>query len=103
MEDLNVCGMLKNHKLSKAIQEVGFFQFKMILQNKALVNDKHVVLIDRYFPSSKICSDCGYKNKDLKLSDRFWTCPQCGEIHNRDINAARNILCEGQRILNQST
>ena len=103
MEDLNVSGMLKNHKLAKAIQEVGFFKFKTILQNKAPVNNKKVVLIDRYYPSSKICSDCGYKNKDLKLSDRFWTCPQCGKIHDRDINAARNILCEGQRILNQST
>lgn len=103
MEDLNVSGMLKNHKLSKAIQEVGFYKFKIILQNKALVNDKHVVLIDRYYPSSKKCSCCGFKNKDLKLSDRIWQCPQCREIHDRDINAARNILCEGQRILNQST
>lgn len=99
MEDLNVRGMLKNHKLSKAIQEVGFYKFKMILQCKALVNDKQVVLIDRYYPSSKICSCCDYKNKDLKLSDRFWTCPQCGKIHNRDLNAANNILNEGQRTI----
>lgn len=102
MEDLNVSGMLKNHKLAKAIQEVGFFKFKTILQSKALINDKKVILIDRYYPSSKKCSCCGFKNKDLKLSDRFWTCPQCGEIHDRDINAATNILNEGQRNYNSS-
>jgi transposase, IS605 orfB family len=102
MEDLNVSGMLKNHKLAKAIQEVGFFKFKTILQSKALINDKKVILIDRYYPSSKKCLCCGFKNKDLKLSDRFWTCPQCGEIHDRDINAAKNILNEGQRNYNSS-
>ena len=103
MEDLNVSGMLKNHKLSKAIQEVGFYHFKVILQSKALSNDKKTVLIDRYYPSSKICSDCGYKNKDLKLSDRYWICPECNTKHDRDLNAAKNILREGQQILNQRT
>ena len=102
MEDLNVSGMLKNHCLSKAIQEVGFYKFKLILQSKAMLNNKQVTLIDRYHPSSKICSHCGYKNKDLRLSDRFWTCLCCGTKHDRDINAARNILVEGQRIHKQS-
>lgn len=102
MEDLNVSGMLKNHCLSKAIQEVGFYKFKLILQSKAMLNNKQVVLIDRYYPSSKICSHCGYKNKDLRLSDRFWTCLCCGTKHDRDINAARNILVEGQRIHKQN-
>lgn len=102
MEDLNVSGMLKNHCLSKAIQEVGFYKFKLILQSKAMLNNKQVVLIDRYYPSSKICSHCGYKNKDLRLNDRFWTCLCCGTKHDRDINAARNILVEGQRIHKQS-
>ena len=97
MEDLNVSGMLKNHNLAKSIQEVGFFKFKSILQNKAFVNDKQVVFIDRYFPSSKTYNDCGYVYKDLKLSDRIWQCPSCGEFHDRDVNAARNILHEGQR------
>ena len=97
MEDLNVSGMLKNHKLAKAIQEVGFFKFKEILQRKALVNDKQVVFIDRYYPSSKTCSCCRYIYKGLKLDERNWKCPQCGEIHDRDINAAMNILIEGQR------
>lgn len=99
MEDLNVQGMFRNHSLAKAIQEVGFYRFKSILQNKALVNNKQVVLIDRFYPSSKTCSCCGYKKKDLKLSDRFWTCPECGEHHDRDINASKNILIEGQRKL----
>ena len=99
IEDLNVSGMLKNHKLAKAIQEIGFFKFKAILQDKALVNNKQVVLIDRFYPSSKICHKCGYKNKDLKLSDRFRICPKCNMKHNRDLNAAMNILTEGERIL----
>lgn len=99
MEDLNVQGMLKNHHLAKAIQEVGFNSFKTILIDKATVNDKRVVFVDRYYPSSKTCSKCGYKNKDLTLSDREWTCPICGEYHDRDVNAAVNIKEEGRRIL----
>ena len=99
MEDLNVKGMLKNHHLAKAIQEIGFYKFKQILEDKARNNNKKVVLVDRFYPSSKTCSNCGYKKRDLKLSDRFWTCPECGEHHDRDINAAVNILHEGKRML----
>ena len=99
MEELNVSGMLKNHKLAKAIQEVGFYRFKSILVDKAFNNGKQIVFVDRFYPSSKICSVCGYKKYDLKLSDREWTCPQCGERHDRDINAAMNILLEGERII----
>jgi putative transposase len=98
MEDLNVSGMLKNHKLAKAIQEVGFFRFKSILVDKAFNNGKQIVFVDRFYPSSKTCSVCGYKKHDLKLSDRVWTCPQCGEHHDRDINAAINIRNEGMKI-----
>ncbi len=98
MEDLNTSGMMKNHKLSKAIQEVGFFKFKTVLTNKALQNDKKVILIGRYYPSSKTCSKCGYIHKDLKLQDRQWQCPNCGSYHDRDLNAAVNILYEGRRI-----
>ena len=99
MEDLNVKGMLRNHHLAKAISEVGFYKFKEILVNKALVNDKQVVFVDRFYPSSKTCSVCGYKKRDLRLSDREWVCPKCGTKHDRDINAAMNILIEGQRML----
>ena len=99
MEDLNTSGMLKNHKLAKAIQEVGFYKFKMTLSTKALQNDKKVVLIGRYYPSSKTCSKCGYIYQDLKLSERKWQCPNCGSYHDRDYNAALNILYEGRRII----
>lgn len=99
MEDLNVQGMLRNHHLAKAIQEIGFYKFRDTLVNKATVNNKQVVFVDRYFPSSKTCSVCGYKKRDLMLSDREWTCPNCGTHHDRDINAAVNILLEGQRML----
>ena len=99
MEDLNVKGMLKNHKLAKAIQEVGFSRFKKILEDKSYNNGKQVIFIDRFYPSSKICSVCGYKKSDLKLRDREWICPICGENHDRDINAAMNILLEGERII----
>lgn len=99
MEDLNVQGLLMNHKLSKAISEVGFYKFKEILTTKALANDKKVILVDRFYPSSKTCSVCGYKKEDLTLNDRSWVCPQCGTKHNRDINAAVNILLEGKRML----
>ena len=99
MEDLNVKGILKNHKLAKAIQEIGFYKFRQILDDKARNNNKKVVIVDRFYPSSKTCSYCGYKNKELKLSDRFWTCPNCGEYHDRDLNAAVNILHEGERLI----
>lgn len=99
MEDLNVQGMLKNHKLSKAIQELGFYRFKSILEDKSYNNGKRVVLVDRFYPSSKRCSHCGYIHKGLTLRDREWVCPECGEHHERDINASINILMEGERII----
>lgn len=99
MEDLNVSGLLKNHNLARAISEVGFFRFKQLLINKSIDNDKKAVFVDRFYPSSKTCSKCGYKKKDLKLKDREWTCPQCGTKIDRDINAAVNILKEGKRII----
>ena len=99
MEDLNVQGMLRNHKLSKAIQELGFYAFKSTLKNKAMMNDKFVIEVDRWFASSKTCHKCGYVYKGLTLGEREWTCPICGEHHDRDLNAAVNILLEGQRML----
>ena len=92
-------GMLKNHKLAKAIQEVGFYKFKQILLDKANVNGKQVVLVDRFYPSSKTCHKCGYVNRNLTLSNREWVCPVCGEHLERDINAAINILIEGLRTI----
>lgn len=99
MEDLNVQGMLKNHKLAKAIQELGFYTFKSTLKNKAMLNDKFVIEVDRWFASSKTCHKCGYVYNGLTLGEREWTCPICGEHHDRDLNAAVNILMEGQRML----
>ncbi len=103
MEDLNVQGMLKNHNLAKVIQEVGFYRFKQILEDKARNNYKEVVFVGRFYPSSKTCHKCGYVNKELALNDREWTCPVCGEHHDRDLNAAINILMEGERIIGSRT
>ena len=99
MENLNVQGMLRNHHLAKAIHEIGFYTFKSILKNKAMLNDKFVIEVDRWFASSKICHCCGYVYKNLTLGEREWICPVCGELHNRDVNAAINILIEGNKIL----
>lgn len=98
MEDLGVKGMMKNHKLAKSIQELSLYRFKEILKYKAKWFNREIIEIDRYFPSSKLCSNCGYKNDDLTLKNREWVCPQCGQTHNRDINASINILNEGIRI-----
>ena len=103
MEDLNVSGMVQNHKLAKSIQDVSFCELKRILPYKASWNDKQVIFIDRFYPSSKLCSVCGYKKDDLQLSDREWVCPYCGVVHNRDINASKNILNEGKRIIGLSS
>lgn len=103
MEDLNVGGMMQNHKLAKSIQDVSLYELKRILQYKASWEGKQVIFIDRFYPSSKLCSDCGYKKDDLQLSDREWVCPECGVVHDRDINAAKNILEEGKRIIGLSS
>lgn len=99
MENLNVQGMLKNHKLAKAIQDLGFYAFKNVLKNKAMLNDKFIIEVDRWFASSKTCHKCGYVYKNLSLGEREWACPICGEHHDRDLNAAMNILIEGNKIL----
>ena len=101
IEDLNVKGMMKNHNLAKSIQELSIGEFFRILDYKAIWYGKSIVKINRWFPSSKLCSCCGYKNKNLKLKDREWTCPNCGTHHNRDVNAANNILIEGIKVLNK--
>ena len=99
MEDLNVSGMLKNHKLAESIQEMSFGEFKRILSYKSAWYGRQLEIIDRWYPSSKTCNKCGHVYKTLTLSEREWTCPICGEHHGRDLNAARNILNEGMRII----
>jgi putative transposase len=103
MEDLNVKSMIKNHRLADSISELNFGEFRRILEYKSLWYNRKLVFIDRFYPSSKRCNHCGYINKTLKLSDRQWTCPECGSIIERDYNASLNILEEGQRIIGCST
>ena len=91
LEDLNVKGMLQNHHLARAIQDASWYEFTRQLQYKSDWKGDNVIYIGRFEPSSKTCSVCGYKKEDLKLSDRKWTCPNCGTKHDRDINAAINI------------
>jgi putative transposase len=100
MEDLNVSGMMKNHKLAKSIQELSLYRFKEMLRYKSTWYGRTVVEIDRWFPSSKLCSCCGYKNNELTLKERIWKCPKCNVVYDRDYNAAINIKKEGERILN---
>ena len=99
MEDLRIKNMVKNRKLAKAISDAGWGEFRRMVEYKAGWYGKTVVIIDSFHPSSKLCNKCGAKNAILTLSDREWQCPVCGTIHDRDLNAARNILAEGKRIL----
>lgn len=98
VEDLNVSGMMKNHNLARSIQELSISKFTMILKRKLEWNGRDFIQIDRYYPSSKRCNDCGNINRHLTLQDRTWTCPSCKKVHDRDINAAKNIHDEGKRI-----
>ena len=97
IEDLNVKGMIKNHKLSKHIADASWGNFVNLLQYKCDWYGKELVKVNRFYPSSKTCSSCGWLNQNLKLSDRKWIC-KCGETHDRDINASLNILKEGLKI-----
>jgi len=99
LEDLNISGMMKNHKLAKSISDAGWYDFIKMLEYKCLWDSKHFIKIDRFFASSKICNACGNKKVDLKLSDRIYVCENCGNILDRDFNASKNILAEGIKIL----
>ncbi|HIC1790746.1 TPA: RNA-guided endonuclease InsQ/TnpB family protein [Escherichia coli] len=91
IEDLNVRGMVKNRHLARSIVDMGFFEFRRQLTYKAAMRGGQIVMADRFFASSKMCSCCGHKLGALPLAVRKWTCPACGTQHDRDINAAINL------------
>ncbi len=99
VEDLSVKNMMKNHKLAQSLSDVSLGMFYIMLEYKSKWNDKSFVKIDRFFPSSKTCSNCGWIYQDLNLSIREWNCSSCNEHHDRDLNAAKNILKQGLNIL----
>lgn len=101
IEDLNVSGMMKNKHLSKAVQQQSFYEFRKQIEYKSAWNNIPVVIANRFFPSSKLCSCCGNIKKDLKLSDRIYKC-ECGNIIDRDFQASLNLKAYGENVLKQS-
>ena len=99
MENLNIVGMVKNHKLAKSIQNTCWGELRRVLEYKSKWLGHNLIFIDRFAPSTKTCSCCGYKNDTLTLSDRSWVCPGCGTHHDRDVNAAINIKRMGLETL----
>ncbi|MEH7455195.1 IS200/IS605 family element RNA-guided endonuclease TnpB [Gottfriedia acidiceleris] len=99
IENLNTKGMLRNHKLAKSISDVSWSAFVTKLEYKATWYGKTIVKVSNWFPSSQICSDCGHQDCKKSLEIREWTCPICHQHHDRDLNASKNILAEGLRIL----
>ena len=102
-EDLNVKGMQKNRRLAQSIADASWGTFLNLLSYKCAREDKQLVTIDRFYPSSKTCHHCGYVKKDLSLKDRTWKCPHCGQMIDRDLNASINILNEGIRNISDGT
>src|SRR5699024_3251979 len=99
VENLDVESMKKNHYIAKCLTENPISEIIRILNYKATWNNKKLIEVDRYYPSSQLCNVCNYKNKKVKdLSIRTWECPQCGLIHDRDLNAAINVMYEGLKI-----
>jgi putative transposase len=99
VEDLHVKGLMKNPNLAKAIGDVGWGLLTQMLKYKAHKAGKGYIEVNRFFPSSKACSTCGHVARSLPLSIRAWTCEHCGALHDRDVNAAKNIAQEAQRII----
>ena len=91
LEDLKVSNMMKNHRLAQAISDVGLYEFRHQIEYKAKWNNREVVFADKFFPSSKLCSCCGWKNENLKLSDRIFECKKCDNKIDRDLNASLNL------------
>ena len=102
IEDLNVSGMMKNKHLSKAIQQQGFYEFKRQIEYKSEWNNIPVIIADRFFPSSKLCSCCGHIKKDLKLSDRIYKC-ECGNVIDRDFQESLNLKIYGENVLKRQS
>jgi putative transposase len=98
IETLQPVNMVKNKKLSHTISQISWSKLVDMIKYKAEWYDKITIQVDRFFPSSQLCNHCNYKNKGLKLSHRAWTCPKCGSVHDRDINAAINILNKAKQI-----
>jgi len=98
IEDLNVAGMVRNRRLARAISGCGWGEFRRQLACKCERYGRRLVVIDRWYPSSKTCSGCGYRLAELSLSARHWTCSSCGARHDRDLNAATNILAAGRAV-----
>ena len=98
IEDLSVRNMVRNHSLARAISDASWSQFRTMLEYKAVWYGREVIAIDRFYPSSKTCSACGSLQATMPLNVREWTCPDCGETHDRDVNAAKNILAAGQAV-----
>jgi putative transposase len=95
VEDLHVAGMVRNRSLARAISCTGWAEFRLMLEYKAERYGRTVIAVDRWYPSSKTCSACGHLLSSLSLGTRHWTCPACGARHDRDVNAAKNILAAG--------
>lgn len=97
-EDLNIKGLLKNKRLSRSISNAGWYSLMEKVKYKSGAKGLETQPVGTFYPSSRLCSTCGYKNKDLTLSDREWTCSRCQTLHDRDKNAAINIRNEGLRL-----
>lgn len=98
IEDLNVSGMVRNRRVARAISDCGWGEFRRQLEYKCRRAGRTLVVIDRWYPSSKICSACGHRLAELSLSTRAWTCPGCRTRHDRDVNAAKNIVAAGRAV-----